>query len=297
MKLLILGGSGMLGHKLWQVLSRDHETHVTLRDGFSRYAHLGIFDAKRAIPNVSAHDFDTVVRAIAVARPEVVVNCIGIIKQQAAAKDPLQSIAINSLFPHQLAGLCQATGARLIHISTDCVFSGRKGNYTEADAPDAEDVYGRSKSLGEASGAGSLTVRTSIIGRELASSHGLIDWFLSQEGKTIRGYQKAIFSGFTTLALARIIGDIIEKHPHLDSLYQVSAAPISKFDLLQLVKHIYGCKIQIEPDAAFLCDRSLNSDRFRTATGFLPPSWPEMIREMHQDPTPYQEIRRNYAHR
>jgi len=177
------------------------------------------------------------------------------------------------------------------------LFTLGEGNYTEADAPDAEDVYGRSKSLGEASGAGSLTVRTSIIGRELASSHGLIDWFLSQEGKTIRGYQKAIFSGFTTLALARIIGDIIEKHPHLDSLYQVSAAPISKFDLLQLVKHIYGCKIQIEPDAAFLCDRSLNSDRFRTATGFLPPSWPEMIREMHQDPTPYQEIRRNYAHR
>lgn len=297
MNVLIVGCSGMLGHKLWQVLSRDHDTRVTFRESFSRYAFLGLFDAGRAVTNVSAHDFDTVVRAFASARPEVVVNCIGIVKQQAAAKDPLQSIAINSLFPHRLAGLCQATGARLIHISTDCVFSGSKGNYTETDAPDAEDVYGRSKLLGEVSGEGCLTIRTSIIGRELESSHGLVEWFLSQQGKTVRGYQKAIFSGFTTLALARIIGNIIEKHSSLEGLYQVSAEPISKFDLLHLVKENYGCKIEIEPDSAFLCDRSLISERFRTATRFVPPSWPEMIKEMRQDPTPYEEIRRNYAHR
>jgi dTDP-4-dehydrorhamnose reductase len=297
MKILVFGGSGMLGHKLWQVLARDHDTHVTLRHGFPRYAPLRLFHAEHTITNVSAQDFDTVVRAFASARPEVVVNCIGIIKQQSAAKDPHQSIAINSLFPHQLAGLCRATGTRLVHISTDCVFSGRKGNYKEADLPDADDIYGRSKLLGEATGPGCLTIRTSIIGRELESAYGLIDWFLSQEGKTVRGYQKAIFSGFTTLALARTIGNIIEKHPHLEGLYHVSATPVSKFELLDLVREIYGCKIQIEPESTFSCDRSLNSERFRTITGFQPPSWPEMISEMFQDPTPYQDIRKNNAHR
>jgi dTDP-4-dehydrorhamnose reductase len=225
------------------------------------------------------------------------INCIGIVKQAEAAKDPVTSIEINALFPHRLARLCQERGIRLIHISTDCVFSGRKGDYSENDLSDAEDLYGRTKFLGEVSGKGCLTLRTSMIGREIETSNGLIEWFLSQEGKTIDGYTGAIFSGFTTNALAEIITNIIYKQSELHGVWHVASAPISKFDLLLLVKQIYGLNIKIEPNQSVVCDRSLNADRFRKTTGFVPPTWHDMIEQMYRDPTPYSELRRPHANR
>jgi dTDP-4-dehydrorhamnose reductase len=225
-------------------------------------------------------------------RPVVVVNCIGIVKQAEAAKNPLVSIEVNSLFPHRLARLCCTKGIRLIHISTDCVFSGRKGNYTENDFSDAEDLYGRTKFLGEVSDEGCLTLRTSMIGRELETSHGLIEWFLSQGGKTVNGYKRSIFSGFTTNALADIIAKIITENRNLHGIWHVASEPISKFDLLTLVKQVYGLHIEIRPDDTVVVDRSLNADRFRQATNFVPPSWHDMIEQMYRDPTPYSKLRR-----
>ncbi len=292
---MILGGSGMLGHKLWQVLADQFDTYVTLRQGLKSYARYNLFDRTRTIDHVSVQDFDSVVRAIAGVRPQVVVNCIGVVKQHAAAKDPLVSIAVNALFPHRLAQVCRVAGSRLVHISTDCVFSGRKGDYVESDVADAEDLYGRTKFLGEVSCEGCLTLRTSMVGRELETSHGLIEWFLSQEGKTVRGYTRAIFSGFTTNALAEIIAQIITEYPDLQGVWHVASEPISKFELLSLVKRIYGLNIQIEPDETVVVDRSLNADRFRQATGFVPPSWLDMIEQMYRDPTPYSELRRSHA--
>src|SRR5947209_1620685 len=274
MKILILGGTGMLGHKLFQVLSENVETFATLRQPATRHP---LFDPARLVGNVSAEDFDAVTRAVGQTRPDVVVNCIGVVKQDAAAKDPLTSISINALFPHRLAALCQAVGARLIHISTDCVFSGRNGNYTEDDTADAEDLYGRTKLLGEVSGERTLVMRTSMIGRELAGAHGLLEWFFGQEGKTVRGFKRAVFSGFTTQALADIIRRVILEHRDLEGVWHVAAEPINKFDLLSLVRETYGLDIKIEPDETFVCDRSLNDERFRRATGFSPPSWSDMI--------------------
>ena len=285
----------MLGHKLWQVLADQFDTYVTLRQGLKSYARYNLFDRTRTIDHVSVQDFDSVVRAIAGVRPQVVVNCIGVVKQHAAAKDPLVSIAVNALFPHRLAQVCRVAGSRLVHISTDCVFSGRKGDYVESDVADAEDLYGRTKFLGEVSCEGCLTLRTSMVGRELETSHGLIEWFLSQEGKTVRGYTRAIFSGFTTNALAEIIAQIITEYPDLQGVWHVASEPISKFELLSLVKRIYGLNIQIEPDETVVVDRSLNADRFRQATGFVPPSWLDMIEQMYRDPTPYSELRRSHA--
>jgi dTDP-4-dehydrorhamnose reductase len=292
---LILGATGMLGHKLTQVLSQQFEVFATVRSSTESLAGNAAIASTQSIANVSVENFDSAVRAIALAKPQCVVNCIGIVKQQLAAKDPIPSIAVNALFPHRLAQVCQAAGIRLIHISTDCVFSGRKGNYLESDVADAEDLYGRTKLLGEVSGDGCLTVRTSIIGRELVASHGLVEWFLSQEGKAIRGYKKAIFTGFTTNALAEILANIIAQHSNLQGVWHVAAEPINKFDLLSLVKDVYGLNIQIEPDEVFVCDRSLKSDRFRQATGFVPPAWPDMIETMYHDPTPYSKLRGNYA--
>jgi dTDP-4-dehydrorhamnose reductase len=282
----------MLGHKLWQNLAKRFEVHATLRKSPSDFPN-GLFDPAQVHSGVSAEDFDSVRVVVEELRPEVLVNCIGVVKQDAAGKDPVTSIAVNSLFPHRLAKLSQESNARLVHVSTDCVFSGRAGNYAETDVPDAEDLYGRTKLLGEVTGEGCLTIRTSMIGRELTGSHGLLEWFLSQRGGRVRGFKRAIFSGFTTRALAEVIAKIIADHPELDGIYHVAAEPISKFDLLTLVQQTYGLAVEIEPDETFVCDRSLDGSRFRAATNFVPPSWSDMVTGLANDPTPYDEIRRS----
>jgi dTDP-4-dehydrorhamnose reductase len=297
MKVLILGGSGMLGHKLWQVLANRFDTYVTLRQGFNNYRRYNLFDPAHALDNVSVEDFDSVARAIDRVQPNAVVNCIAIVRQAEQAKDPLSSITVNALFPHQLAQLSQTRGFRLIQISTDCVFSGRKGNYSEDDFSDAEDLYGRTKLLGEVSYEGCLTIRTSIVGRELETPYGLVEWFLSQEGKTVSGYSKAIFSGFTTNYLAEVISMIIAEHRDMQGVWHVASDPINKFDLLAMIKQIYHLNVQIERDEMVVYNRSLNSERFCRATGFVPPPWNEMIEQMYLDPTKYSELWRLHAQR
>jgi dTDP-4-dehydrorhamnose reductase len=289
---MLLGGSGMLGHKLWQTLGQEFNIYVTFRGLATTYDGNEPFDRSQALSDVAADNFGSVARAVEQAQPNVVINCIGIVKQDVAAKDPVTSITVNSLFPHRLAQLCRSSEARLIHLSTDCVFSGRRGNYSEQDIPDPIDLYGRSKLLGEVTGEGCLTIRTSMIGRELKGTHGLIEWFLSQRGGRVRGFKNAIFSGFTTQALADVITKIILAHSGLSGLWHVAADPISKFDLLTLVKQTYGLNIEIEPDEDFLCDRSLDGSRFREETGIRAPSWPEMIEQLRSDPTPYETIRK-----
>ncbi len=287
----------MLGHKLWQTFASRFDTYVTLRQGFYSYRRYNLFDPAHTLESVSVENFDSVVRAIDKLQPNAVVNCIGVVKQAEKARDPLTSISINALLPHRLAQLCQSRRFRLIQISTDCVFSGRKGNYTEDDLPDAEDLYGKTKFLGELNYDSCLTIRTSIVGRELGTSYGLGEWFLSQEGKTVNGYSKAIFSGLTTNSLAEVIDMIISKHRDMQGVWHIASEPISKFDLLSLVKRIYHLNVQIERDETVVCNRSLNAEHFHQATGFVPPPWNEMIEQMYLDPTPYMELRRLYAKR
>jgi dTDP-4-dehydrorhamnose reductase len=292
MKVLVLGGSGMLGHKLWQTLAPRFDAWVTVRRPPQEYSRFGIFEETRIFGNVSVEDFESVTRVFASVKPDVVVNCIGLVKQQAAASDPNASSAVNSLFPHRLVQYAGDSGARLIHLSTDCVFSGRAGNYSESDPPDAEDLYGRTKLLGELHEDHCLTIRTSMIGRELRGSHGLLEWFLSQNGKAVRGFRRAIFSGLTTPVLADVIANVITDHPALNGIWHVAGDPISKFDLLTIVQQTYGLAIEIQPDETFVCDRSLDGSRFREATGFQAPSWSEMIDSMRADATPYDQFRR-----
>jgi dTDP-4-dehydrorhamnose reductase len=290
-RVLILGGSGMLGHKLYQICNERFDVYTTFRQSAVGCEQNELFDPSRAIFNVSADKIHDVSKALAQVQPSVVVNCIGVVKQDAAARDPLTSISINALFPHRLAVICRAANARLIHLSTDCVFSGRKGNYVEEDPSDAEDIYGKTKYLGEVAGAGCLTLRTSMIGRELRGCHGLLEWFLGQEGKTVRGFRRAIFSGLTTRALSETIASIIADHPKLDGIWHIAAEPINKFELLTLIKEKGGLDVQIEPDDTFSCDRSLNGTRFRKATSFVPPTWSDMISDLFKDTTPYTELR------
>jgi dTDP-4-dehydrorhamnose reductase len=291
-RLLVLGGTGMLGHKLWQCARGQLDAWASVRADRPDAAR--VLDPERVLCGVRADRLETVAGAIEESGAEVVVNCIGIVKQADAAHDPIPSIQVNSLFPHQVAALCRERGVRFIHVSTDCVFSGSKGAYTEEDPPDAGDLYGRSKLLGEAASPGSLTFRTSIIGRELASSYGLVEWFLAEArvGNAVRGFSNAIFSGFTTEALAEALIEVAVEHPGLEGLWHLSAEPIDKNRLLGMLRDGYDLPVEISPDASVKIDRSLDSSRFRDATGWRPPGWQEMIGRLVADSTPYDEIRR-----
>lgn len=286
-RVLIFGAGGMLGHKLCQRFNGRFDTWATVRSFPSTYSKFQLLDDRNLLGGVDAANFDSVMRAVAVVQPDVVINCIGIIKQLSAAKDPIASLTINSLFPHRLALICQPAGIRMIHISTDCVFSGRKGMYTEDDPSDAEDLYGRSKFLGEVGDQGCLTLRTSIIGRELEAASGLVEWFLSNRGGRVRGFTNAIYSGFTTLALADIIGELIDSWPGLSGVYQVSSEPIDKFTLLMMLRDAFGIDIEIDPYADFVINRSLNSSRFWTTTKLAAPTWHAMMQALAEDITPY----------
>ena len=281
-KVLILGASGMLGHKLFQLYSKNDtiEAYGTVRNKSTLPSFLS--ENKNIIDNIEAFDFSSIIRVLTEINPDVVINCIGINKQLPIAVDPIISITINSLLPHKLVKECGKINTRLIHISTDCVFSGIDGNYTEESFSDAEDLYGKSKFLGEVPYDNSVTFRTSMIGHELSTKYGLLEWFLSEKGK-VQGFKKAIFSGFPAVEIAGIIEKYIIPNPDIKGLYHISAAPISKYDLLNLIAHRYNLNTIIEPEYTFIVDRSLNSNKFRSESGYVPPSWDKMIQNMYED--------------
>jgi dTDP-4-dehydrorhamnose reductase len=236
--------------------------------------------AERLIDGIDALDNKALVKAMARVQPQVVINCIGVIKQVKGADNPLFAIPVNGVLPHRLARLCKPAMARLIHISTDCVFSGDKGNYTETDVPDAVDLYGRSKCMGEVHQPHTITLRTSFIGHELRGQHSLLGWFLSRRGRC-RGFTRAVFSGLPAVVLAQIVRDVIIPRADLYGLYHVASEPISKFDLLQLVARVYGKTIEVDRQDSPVIDRSLDARRFRAASGYSPPDWPELVNVMH----------------
>lgn len=279
-RILVLGATGMLGNAVLRVFagSPGFDAWGSARSAAPEGAAPVL--RERVVTGIDVEDDAALARLFGELRPAAVVNCVGLVKQLAAANDPLAAITINALLPHRLARLCEGHSARLVHISTDCVFSGERGNYAESDPADAQDLYGRSKLLGEVDYPAAITLRTSIIGHELSSAHGLVGWFLAQSGK-VRGFTRAIFSGLPTVELARIIRDHVLPRPGLRGLYHVSAAPIAKYELLRLVAARYGKEIEIVPDDRLVIDRSLDSSRFRAATGFQPAAWPELVAAMH----------------
>lgn len=279
-KVLVLGASGMLGNAVLRFLCNS--------DGIEVFGTVRSNHAVKLLPpevqhslisGIDVENMDSLLAVFAQIKPDFVINCIGLVKQLSAADDPLSALPINSLLPHRLARLCALSGTRFAHMSTDCVFSGSKGMYTEDDISDAKDLYGRSKYLGEVDYPNAITLRTSIIGHELDGERGLIGWFLAQQG-TVKGFRKAIFSGLPTVEIARIIRDFVIPRPNLHGLYHVSAEPISKFDLLKLVARTYQKPIDVEADEDFCIDRSLDSTRFREETGYQPPSWPQLACDM-----------------
>lgn len=281
MKVLVIGANGMIGNTVLRVLSEqaDWDVSGTVRSGNARQFFPPAI-ARKLTEGVEVESADVLLRLLESARPDVVVNCAGLTKHKPEAEDPLVAIPINTIMPHRLAALCSLIGTRLVHISTDCVFSGEKGHYSESDFADARDVYGKSKALGEVVYPHCVTVRTSTIGPELQTRHGLLAWFLAQ-GEHCKGFTRAIFSGLPTVLLAQVLRDVVIPRTDLSGLYHLAATPISKYDLLKLIAAIYEKKIDIRLDDSLKIDRSLDAAKFQAATGYVAPDWPEMIRTMH----------------
>lgn len=270
----------MLGNAMFRLLSESTDLVVygTARAANSK-RYFSEACARQIITGIDAENTDSLTRAFSITRPEIVVNCVGLVKQLAHVDDPLQVLPVNALLPHRIASLCQVAGARLVHFGTDCVFSGNQGNYLESDVPDARELYGRSKLLGEVDYPHAITLRTSILGHELSGHRSLVGWFLAQQG-SVKGYAKAIFSGLPTVELASIVRDLILPHPELHGVYHVASTPINKLELLQLIADIYGKNIEIIASDEWVVDRSLNATRFNQATGYVSPEWPVLVQRM-----------------
>ncbi|MFN7695270.1 MAG: dTDP-4-dehydrorhamnose reductase family protein [Burkholderiales bacterium] len=279
-RILILGASGMLGHTALRYFAQQSGFEVFGSLRAPKPALQKLAPSARLIAGVDVENSDALAALMAQVRPHVVLNAIGVVKQLAAADDPLVALPINALLPHRLARLCELVGARLVHVSTDCVFTGKAGLYKESDAPDALDLYGRSKLLGEVDYPHAVTLRTSIIGPELGGgAQGLVGWFLAQQGM-VKGFNKAVFSGLPTLELARVIHHHVLPRPELHGTWHVSSAPIDKYALLQLVKAAWYRDTLINPEGQLVIDRSLDSSRFREATGYQPAAWPLLVQAM-----------------
>jgi len=281
-RILVLGMSGMLGSAVHKIFSEDARFEVwgTRRSSASA-PHLSPAMQARVLDGVDVLRETALSEVMQQVSPDVVINCVGLVKQLQAADDPLEVLPINAMLPHRLAKHCARTDARLIHVSTDCIFSGSKGGYIESDMSDATDLYGKSKFIGELHTLPHvITLRTSLIGHELNSAHSLVNWFLSQSG-VVKGYSRAIFSGFPTVELATVIRDYILPNTALQGLYHVATSPISKYDLLRLIAQIYGKEIDIVEDRKLVIDRSLDGSRFSAETGYIAPDWPELVQRMH----------------
>ena len=283
LRILVLGATGMLGHKLWQYLSsRFPDTFATTRKSLSSYRSKDLVNRSRIIDSIEADDFAVLTGVMRSVKPDFILNCIGITKRHAEADSPSHAIALNSLFPHRLVEWGKRNSARVINFSTDCVFSGLQGGYDENSTPNATDLYGKTKALGEIQGENALTLRSSFIGTELENGSELLEWFLSQKG-TVRGFTKAIYSGLTVIELCRVVEKILVHHPATKGLYNISSDPISKFDLLMLIKRKMLLDIEVVPYDNDFCDRSLNSAKFRIDFKYTPPSWDVMIQELSED--------------
>lgn len=280
MRVLVLGASGMIGSAMFRILSeRDGWTVWGSIRSEGAKAHFSRAEAANLISRVELMDSGALVRVLSATRPEVVINCVGLTKHLSDGNLPAAAIAMNALFPHRLADLCALAHARLIHVSTDCVFAGTRGSYIEDSNPDATDIYGRSKALGEVVNDDAVTLRTSTIGHELEGRHGLLEWFLAQTH--CKGYSKAFFSGLPSVVFAKVVRDIVIPDRSLTGLYHIGGQAISKDHLLRLIAQTYQKNIEIVSDAELRIDRTLNSSRFSIRTGYVAPSWPELIETMY----------------
>lgn len=284
MRILVLGVSGLIGHQLFKQLSRNHKTFGTLHKSKQGYGNLKLLAGYNIIENVDVNNFEFLRGIISTVNPDVILNCVGITKRKINTDNMLETLQVNALFPHKLAEWALTTKKRVIHFSTDCVFNGKTGNYTEDSLTTAEDFYGRTKALGEIKYSHTLTIRSSFIGRELFDKTELLEWFLAQDGKIINGFKKTFYSGVSTIYMSKIVNKIITEYPNLSGLYQLAPEkPISKHELLCIAKKAFNINVEILPDELQIHNPTLNSTKLRKEINLAVPPWEEMMKELAQE--------------
>jgi len=281
MRVIILGTSGLIGHKLLQELSTDLEVFGTLHYSKKHYGDISLFSGPNIIENIDASNFELLKGVLLAINPDVILNCIGITKRKINTNNIIETLNINSVFPHKLADWAKINQKRVLHFSTDCVFDGRVGNYTEVSITTAEDIYGKSKALGEINYNHCLTIRSSFIGQELFDKTELLDWFLTQNGKQIKGFKNTLYSGVSTIFMANVVKKIIMNFPNLSGLYQLAPdKPISKYDLLLIAKETFNIDVEIIPDYENVHRPTLDASKLKRKINLTVPSWETMMREL-----------------
>lgn len=281
MRILILGGNGMIGHMMYKVLSKyHHDTWVLFKKNYNNIIENNLFNKDKVIDNFNLCDFTNLNNILENLNPDIIINAAGITIRRGIELDISTSIIINSALPHFLNHWVLKNDKRLIHFSTDCVFSGKDGYYSEISIPDSIDIYGRTKTLGEINSNNSLTIRSSMIGRELENKTELFEWYLSQKNNIIKGYTNAIYSGITTNRMAHYILQIINYFPNMCGLFNVSSYSIPKYELLKIFNNLFKINIIIEPDESYHSNKSLDSSKFYDYTGFIKPNWEELVTDL-----------------
>ncbi len=288
MKILILGVSGLIGHKLFQELSASFEVYGTLHKKKEQYGNLPMFSTPNIIENIDVVDFEILRGVLYAVNPDVILNCVGITKRKIDNKTIKKVLQVNAVFPHQIADWAKKNHKRVIHFSTDCVFNGKEGNYNEMSLTNAEDIYGRTKALGEINYKHTLTIRSSFIGQELFDRTELLDWFLAQEGKQIKGFVNTCYSGVSTTFMARVVEKIIVNYPKLNGLYQLATEkPISKYELLSIAKEVFDVNVDITPDDKHTHKPTLDASKLKSKLNLQVPSWNEMLSELAKNKSFY----------
>ena len=285
MKILILGGNGMIGHKMYQTISKIHkDTWVTLRKSLTSYSYSEIYNPEKVIDNIDLINFQTISNQLNKINPDIVVNACGITIRRGIETLKSNSIILNSALPHFLNEWVTSNNKRLIHFSTDCVFTGAKGDYIDNDNKDASDLYGSTKSMGEVIDSKfAITLRGSMIGSELENKTELFEWFLKQKNKKIKGFNKVIYSGITTTKMAEIVLKLIDQFPNLSGVYNISSKPISKFELLKLWNNLFDINANIEIDNSYTSNKNLISDNFYRTISMEQPDWVELSSQLNID--------------
>lgn len=284
MRILILGGNGMIGHKIFQVISNKHlDTWVLFKKSFNDISFNEIFNKTNIIDNFDLSNFHKLSTLLNNLKPEVIINAVGITIRRGIDNIPSKSIQINSALPHFINEWVILNNKRLIHFSTDCVFSGDQGSYTENSIPDARDIYGKSKALGEVSSKNTLTLRGSMIGREIENKTELLEWVLSQRNKQLKAFSNVIYSGITTIRMAKLVLKIIEEFPQMHGIYNVSSECISKYDLIKLFVKEFNISIDIISDDSYISKKDLDSTKFYNELGIDKPNWNDLIIELIND--------------
>ena len=284
-KVLIIGGNGMIGSELLRSLklfNKNLEVKATLRNKLNHYDIYLIYNNKDCFFKINVFEIDNIKDLIKLYKPNVIINCVGVTKQKINDFSLDKVKYINSNFPHKLYKLCNKESIRLIHLSTDCVFSGNRGEYKFNDIADAKDIYGQTKKEGEIIHDNSLTIRKSTIGYEMNKPHGLLEWFLCQKNDVL-GFKNAIFTGVSTIELSKFISHIICKHQELSGLLHLRGPKIDKYSLLKKIKYFFNLDhINLKVDEKYICDRSLNEDRLLSKLNYSIPCWDTMIKDLYK---------------